>query len=251
MGHRLQERDPELVRRGQLRGLPGLLLEALGLDRGGQLAGQGGEHPFVGRLHRSPGQGEDQVRPDVATDVGPLGPVRGGAPDGCLDHPVAVGAFRPFRPEEGGVAHAERGPQVGQEVREGFGFGEGPGQRGHGLGLGMAAGGLETGSAEPVDEHGDQSRGEQVDDEGDDHLGAGDAQVVQRNREVVVGQQEPTDDRGQGGEGAAHQGHGHAQAEVEQEHGGEVDVVADVGQGHGHEREAHGRQPPAPGLSGR
>ena len=80
MGDGLQQGGPQIVGGGQLAGLVGLDVESLRLRGGGDLGGEGVEHPLVLRRQLTAGQGERHAA-EVTDDVGFVGSCGGSTPD--------------------------------------------------------------------------------------------------------------------------------------------------------------------------
>ena len=110
---------------------------------------------------------------DVTADVG-VGRIDRRVGAGADEHVPAAAVA----PEQRGRAHPERGPQLAEHLGDRAGAGQRAGQRGQRLGLGLRAGGPHPAAPDPVDEHGDDAGGDDVDDEGEEVLAVGDVEPV-------------------------------------------------------------------------
>ncbi len=241
--HRLQERRPQGVGGGEVGGPPGLALQPLPLCRRGDLGGERIEHPLVLAREGAAGERQDHPAADVAADVGRVRAIRRLGSRRRQHLPA-----RPGAPQQRRGTERERRPQLPEHLADRAGAGQRTGERGQRLGLGLQPRRPQAAAPDAIDEDGDDAGSGDVQDQRQHVLHIRDVEAVERRHEVPVGEQEPADHGGAGGQHATDERHDHRQHDVQEQHAREPERVAQVGQGDRDQRQPDGGDDPAPQL---
>ncbi len=218
-----EQRGADAVALGERPGLLGGLPQSLPVQDDRGLRGERGQHPAVGGGQHPSGQGERHVVAYGHVHVGVLGPrhARAGAHRaraGPRGH--APGAFQQRR-----RLHGEGLPDPLQErLQAGLPAQHAAREEGEYFRLGAQPGRLMGAPGGEVDDGGDRDGDPDEDQDGDDVLGIGDGEAVQRGCVEVVEEHRAERGGGERREQPAEQGGGHGQRQEEQHVVGEAEV---------------------------